>query len=113
MKNVEDTKTNFSKKFTPENNDDRETLEHFFGSVDSAVEKYSDWASNCVLKGNSWGFEMENLKPSLVILFKNIINLFLTSGEDKEKLAELEICLEIISSQEDRDSFNWKERIHR
>ena len=42
MKNVEDTKTNFSKKFTPENNDDRETLEKFFGSVDSVVDKYSD-----------------------------------------------------------------------
>ena len=49
MKNVEDTKTNFSKKFTPESNDDRETLENFFGSVDSVVEKYSDGVSNCVL----------------------------------------------------------------
>ena len=47
MKNVEDTKTNFLKKFTPENNDDRETLETFFGSVDSVVEKYSDGVSKC------------------------------------------------------------------
>ena len=52
------------------------------------------------------------LKSLSVILFKNIINLFLTSGEDTDKLAELEICLGIISSQEDRDTFNWKERIH-
>ena len=49
LKNVEDTKTNFSKKFTPESNDDRETLENFFSSVDSVVEKYSDGVSNCVL----------------------------------------------------------------
>lgn len=47
MKNVEDTKTNFLKKFTPENNEDRESLEKFFGSVDSVVEKYSDGVSKC------------------------------------------------------------------
>ena len=69
--------------------------------------------SRGTLTGYQEGFEIVSLKPSLVILFKNIINLFLTSGEDKEKLAELEICLEIITSQEDRDSLNWKERIHR
>ena len=69
--------------------------------------------SRGTLTGSQEGFEIESLKPSLVILFKNIINLFLTSVEDKEKLAELEICLEIITSQEDRDSLNWKERIHR
>ena len=59
MKNVEDTKTNFLKKFTPENNDDRETLEKFFGSVDSVVEKYSDGVSKCasILVGISdWRF---------------------------------------------------------
>ena len=53
MKNVEDTKTNFSKKFTPESNDDRETLENFFGSVDSVVEKYSDWVSKIVFSCRS------------------------------------------------------------
>ena len=47
-----------------------------------------------------------------MILFKNIINLFLTSGEDTCKLTDLEICFQIISSQEDRDAINWKERIH-
>ena len=49
LKNVEDTKTNFSKKFTPENNDDRVKLEEFFGSVDSVIEKYSSEFPNCVL----------------------------------------------------------------
>ena len=47
-----------------------------------------------------------------MILFKNIINLFLTSGEDTGKLTDLEICFQIISSQEDRDAINWKEWIH-
>ena len=66
---------------------------------------------NSVLQNSTIQGERVLIVLNSVILFKNIINLFLTSGEDQEKLSDLGVCLEIISSQEDRDVINWKERI--